>query len=340
MEKLTSFKSSFEDAQVFIRTGGGRENRLSEDHRRQGFAWRPEWVTILLIEKRVTASIVVLISSEYPELLSTCAQAIQIPINIAEGDAITLTSLLGGDVWFYPTGTSFNLIFEQRIENDELLVRVILVPTDTPEAKILKAGPTLQNPPSPLVMTAEPMGRSKSSPKHPHPKGAKPFHHFKHGLPYLILPIYTLPKGDGANTFEQLHLDQGFAYRPGSVTFFLTQDCLEMEMNVYLMDKMPPVDKKAEQVIETPFEILPGDELFIDNFSGTDPDMAEHLPAGTYTLRFEQGKDGEDEGSGMAYLWGRLIWVPTENPVAKILKAGPELVLTMPTELCMTSGAN
>ena len=37
-------------------------------------------------------------------------------------------------------------------------------------------------------------------------------------------------------------------------------------MNVYLMDKMPPVDKKAEQVIETPFVILPGDEVFIDNF--------------------------------------------------------------------------
>jgi hypothetical protein len=169
---------------------------------------------------------------------------------------------------------------------------------------------------------------------------AKLLFEWKKGFPYLMFDIMSLPEGDGGNFLEPIHFDQGFAYRPGIVTFFLIQDCYEMDLRMYIASEMPEVSPDAVQAIEVPFTFRPEETLFLTDAIGQETEITTLIPSHTYTLRFEHGKNGEVEGTNMAYLWGRIYWVLTENPVAKILKAGPELVLTMPTELCMTSGAN
>jgi hypothetical protein len=184
-------------------------------------------------------------------------------------------------------------------------------------------------------------------PKHPHPFGVKPLLSLKEGFSHRSLLVYNLPEGDGGNLIEKIHTPQGFAYRPGSATFFLIQDCLDMALNIYLLNKMPPVDKLCEQAIDIPFTIYPRQKIFnapnkliISSIFGEEHDITSHILPNRYTLRFEQGKDSEDKETGMAHLWGRLIWVPTANPVAKIQKAGREIHRPIPQKLVLTSGKN
>lgn len=127
------------------------------------------------------------------------------------------------------------------------------------------------------------------------------------------LAVFRAGMRDPFNDWEDAHVEQGFAWRPGSVSFSTLDEGGDIDIDVIAKKKWSS-DPAAARVIRVPFEV-PEDGIEIASIiSGETVDV----PAGRYDLYYETGKKGES-------LWSRFTFVPSDNPQAEILKADPEL---------------
>jgi hypothetical protein len=142
-------------------------------------------------------------------------------------------------------------------------------------------------------------------------------------ISYRQLAVFDTRMQNPFNDWSADHVAQGFAWRPGSVSFGTFEDgALEVEVNRKPFDP----DSKAERVIAVPFSV-PEAELEVASIASS---FAIALPAGEYELVFEHGRN--EKG-----MWAVLHFVPVDAPTsARIIRADDELK-NPPSPLVMTA---
>jgi Competence protein J (ComJ) len=117
------------------------------------------------------------------------------------------------------------------------------------------------------------------------------------------------------NNWTEQHVAQGFAWRPGSVSF-RTLDDGALAVSVTRTRRFDE-SSTATRVIRVPFEVPVGKRVEIGSIF--DSQQIE-LPAGDYALIFEHGHDSDGK------MWCNLIFETVVQAVqASVLRADKEL---------------
>lgn len=98
------------------------------------------------------------------------------------------------------------------------------------------------------------------------------------------------------------HVGQGFAWRPGSVSFRTLVDAGAHAVEVNVADRMDPMRDDAIRVVEVPFDVHQDGALEIGSIAETLP---VSLPAGTFVLRCEFLQPPSIEGERVAMTFAR-----------------------------------
>lgn len=144
---------------------------------------------------------------------------------------------------------------------------------------------------------------------------------------YAQLAVFDHRLADPFNDWSDAHLDQGFSWRPGSVSFATLESNGAIAVTV-VRSAMPSLtDEPVERVIMVPFTVPTHGEVEIATISGSWP---VKLAEGEYALTFRHGR------SSRGAMWATLTFEPVEAPVkAEILCA--DAAMSPPTDLVMTA---
>jgi hypothetical protein len=112
------------------------------------------------------------------------------------------------------------------------------------------------------------------------------------------------------NDWEDTHVDQGFSWREGSVSFSTLTDGGTIDVEV-VVKKAWSIDRAADRIIRVPFLVSETGVEVASIISGQTLDIAP----GTYSLYFETGMKEN------AMAWCRCTFVPDKSPAPEILKA-------------------
>ncbi|MBH1987068.1 MAG: hypothetical protein I8H76_07090 [Burkholderiales bacterium] len=111
---------------------------------------------------------------------------------------------------------------------------------------------------------------------------------------YSQLAVFVSSIKQPFNDWTDRHVDQGFAWRPGSVSFRTLVEAGAHVVEVSVADRMGPIRDDAIRVVEVPFEVPPDGAVEIGGIAETVP---VSLPAGAFVLRCEflhpPGTEGE-----------------------------------------------
>lgn len=118
------------------------------------------------------------------------------------------------------------------------------------------------------------------------------------------------------NDWTQRHVDQGFAWRPGSVSFRTLSESGPHEVEIGLTDQ--GVADAAARVIEVPFEVPADGAVEVATISDSTPLI---LPAGRYCLRCELF-DPDQHGSDLV----RLTFFKHAAPEFTVVRADRSLL--------------
>lgn len=138
---------------------------------------------------------------------------------------------------------------------------------------------------------------------------------------YSQLCVFVSSLQQPFNDWLQAHVDQGFAWRPGSASFRALveegQHLVELEIS-----KQPTEPSgTAIRVIEVPFEVPADGNIEVASISESVPLT---LTAGSYILRCAFYEKNE---SGVFPV--RLTFIPSENPKFKVARADNELCVPL-----------
>jgi len=95
------------------------------------------------------------------------------------------------------------------------------------------------------------------------------------------------------NDWTDRHVSQGFAWRPGSVSFRSVAESGWHQIEIVVADRMGAVHSEAVRVIEVPFQVPEGGAMEIGSISASVP---LSLPAGAFLLRCEFLKPADSGG--------------------------------------------
>lgn len=118
------------------------------------------------------------------------------------------------------------------------------------------------------------------------------------------------------NDWTDRHVDQGFAWRPGSVSFRTLDAAGKHSVEIICVEKLPAPDAEAVRVIDVPFEIPQDGAVEVGSIVNTVPLT---LPIGPCALRCEFFRS--DEGSGRA----KLIFARGDTPRFAVVRADDQL---------------
>ena len=111
------------------------------------------------------------------------------------------------------------------------------------------------------------------------------------------------------NDWEDVHVNQGFAWRPGSVSFATLEEGGTIDVEV-LARKAWSEDSRAVRVIRVPFLVSAMGVEIASIIKGQTID----IPSGRHSLYYETGKEDD-------YLWCRFTFVQDKQSVPEIIKA-------------------
>lgn len=142
-------------------------------------------------------------------------------------------------------------------------------------------------------------------------------------LTYSFMTVHSPNLSRPFNQWAHVHSDQGFSWRPGSVSFGTIDSNGPFPTTVELRKSYIP-SSQAIRIIKVPFEVGPEGIIFSDPNEG----WPVLIPAGYYAVYFAIEPIGED-------VWRYTItFVPSESEVkAEIIKA--DNLLSPPPELLM-----
>jgi Competence protein J (ComJ) len=136
-------------------------------------------------------------------------------------------------------------------------------------------------------------------------------------IAYAQLAVFDAALASPFNDWTDAHVLQGFAWRPGRVSFRTLDDAGALTVEALSTQVFDERKSKAQRVILVPFTIPRHGNIEVASIgSGT----RLHLQPGEYELTFEHGRNVDGN------LWAKLYFVRTEKPVVpRILRADAEL---------------
>lgn len=139
---------------------------------------------------------------------------------------------------------------------------------------------------------------------------------------YSQIAVFKYGLDNPYNDWNDIHIQQGFSWREGSVSFGTLSDNIECKVTVKLAEKIE-CDKEVIRAIVVPFK-LEKEGIEIGSIMET---IAIDIPEGSYELLFTVKKlDFKNEQYSITF-------VKCDNPIPRILIA--DEVLNAPEELLM-----
>jgi hypothetical protein len=135
---------------------------------------------------------------------------------------------------------------------------------------------------------------------------------------YGQFAVFTRELAQPFNDWLDQHVAQGFAWRPGSVSFRTMVEAGLHEAEVEIVNRMGLVASDAVRVIEVPFDIPENGEIEIGGITETVPLT---LPTGEYLLRCEFLQTTNSSGRL------RLVFAKNEPIHFSILLADADLTI-------------
>ncbi|HZH97796.1 MAG TPA: competence protein ComJ [Fimbriimonadaceae bacterium] len=129
------------------------------------------------------------------------------------------------------------------------------------------------------------------------------------------------------NDWTDDHVNQGYAWRPGSVSFGTLESSGAIRVEVFRSRELNERTSPAERIIVVPFSVPEHGTIEIASIGSN---AVLEVPPGEYELTFEHGRDPEGA------MWANLYFRRVEAPVApRIVRADAEL--NPPDVLVMTA---
>ncbi|WP_257958653.1 competence protein ComJ [Bacillus sp. V3-13] len=151
-------------------------------------------------------------------------------------------------------------------------------------------------------------------------------------MSYSQITVFNEGLENPFSDWTDAHLDQGFVWRQGSVSFGALSD-FHCEVEVALGGKAAASDQ-AVRSIAVPFTVG-NNGVTIASILSNELNFA--IPAGTYELLFEAIPLEEPTENGLFKVRYIFKFVASDNPKARILKHDEEL--SPPDQLVMTGEA-
>lgn len=138
--------------------------------------------------------------------------------------------------------------------------------------------------------------------------------HISYGQLAIFDASLTLPFND----WTAEHVRQGFAWRPGSVSFRTLDEGGEIEIEVSRTQTLDETTSSAARIIDVPFAVPESGNIEVASITAG---VTLALPPGGCSLRFEHGI-GNDQR-----MWAKLSFRPATTVVApRIVRADAELM--------------
>lgn len=146
-------------------------------------------------------------------------------------------------------------------------------------------------------------------------------------ISYNQISVFDARLGDPFNDWLDEHVSQGFAWRPGSVSFGTLESAGPLAADVFRSRAFDEATSLASRVIAVPFSVPKGGAVELASIGSG---VLLELPPGEYELTFEHGLD--DGGQ----MWARFYFRAVGAPVPpRIIRADAEL--SVPDEFVMTA---
>jgi hypothetical protein len=146
-------------------------------------------------------------------------------------------------------------------------------------------------------------------------------------ISYNQISVFDARLADPFNDWSDDHVSQGFAWRPGSVSFGTLENAGPLAADVSRSRAFDESASSAARVIAVPFSVPEHGGVELASIASG---VSLELPPGEYELTFEHGLD--DGGQ----MWARFYFRAVEAPVApRIIRADAEL--SPPDEFVMTA---
>ena len=136
-------------------------------------------------------------------------------------------------------------------------------------------------------------------------------------IAYAQLAVFDATLTSPLNDWTNTHVLQGFAWRPGSVSFRTLDDEGSLTVEILSNQVFDQTKSQAQRVIVVPFTVPEHGNVEVGSISGG---TRLHLQPGECELTFEHGRNLDGR------LWARLYFIRSETPVApRILRADSDL---------------
>ncbi|HTE55125.1 MAG TPA: competence protein ComJ [Kofleriaceae bacterium] len=144
---------------------------------------------------------------------------------------------------------------------------------------------------------------------------------------YAQLAVFDSTLAAPFNDWTDDHVNQGFAWRPGSVSFGTLDSAGPVVVEVLRSRTVDESKSAAERIIAVPFSVPEHGNIEIASIAGGVP---LQIPPGEYELMFEHGR-GPDHG-----MWANFYFRRVPAPaLARVVRADAALV--PPPVLVMTA---
>lgn len=134
---------------------------------------------------------------------------------------------------------------------------------------------------------------------------------------YGQLAVFASSLKQPFNDWTDQHVSQGFAWRPGSVSFRSIVEAGRHSIEIGVANHVGAVHADAVRVVEVPFEIPADGAVEVGSISETVP---LSLPAGSFLLRCEFLQPAGAAGQRV-----RLTFAKKDAPRFAVVRADPEL---------------
>ena len=136
---------------------------------------------------------------------------------------------------------------------------------------------------------------------------------------YAQVAVFNHSLEQPFNAWTKKHVQQGFAWRPESVSFRTIEEAGLHSVDVIISSKDVRLSPGAVRIIQVPFKILPPGDIEIASISDA---AALSFPEGIYNLRFECFAPSGNIGPNI-----RLVFSNTNSPSFKIYRADADISL-------------
>ena len=144
---------------------------------------------------------------------------------------------------------------------------------------------------------------------------------------YAQLAVFDSSIVSPFNDWTQAHVDQGFAWRPGSVSFGTLDTSGPLRLEVFRSRELVESASHSQRIIRVPFAVPEHGKLEVGSIGSS---AILEVPCGQYEMTFEHGIDAAGQ------MWANLYFRACQDETPpRILRADKDL--RPPEPLLMTA---